>query len=265
MASRIPRGYERNSNLVREFLEISEGQRPALELRPAQYLPVQNQDFYLNDWVVITAGTIVAVDPSGDLVNCNGGASQTLTYTVNDIGTTIDLDDGGHDTYVATATIGATTAVVAGNKPIGVAPYDYYQNINAGFDRSTQVGGPLTKYTNYQIQDKVAVLCDYLIEVPVKTSCDASGTINVGDLVQSDATGGFILWRNGTDDVTQIVGRCIQRKAVTAVDNLDKVQTVPGLGLSGSDTAGIPQHLYNYSATTPAPYASKMLIQLMVA
>lgn len=258
-SSRIPRGYERNSNLTRDFLEISEGIRPALSVRPAQYLPVKYQDNYLNDWVVITAGTIVAVDPSGDLVNANGGASQTLTYTADDIGLTVDLDSNGHDEYVAAA--GASTSRVAGNKPIGVAPYDYYQNINQGYDSATPAG--LTKYTNYQIQDKVAVLCDYLIEVPVKTACDASGTINVGDLVQSDADGGFILWKNGTHDVTQIVGRCIQRKAVSAVDNLDKVQTVPGLGLSGSDTAGVPQHLYNYA--TSAAYSEKMLIQLMVA
>ena len=257
-SSRIPRGYERNSNLVREFLEISEGQRPALELRPAQYLPVKYQDHYLNDWVVITAGTIVAVDASGDLVNCNGGVGTAYTYTADDIGTTILYSSNGHDAYVTVAGAGGTPP---GNKPIGVAPYDYYQNINQGFDSANPTG--LTKYTNYQIQDKVAVLCDYLIEVPVKTACDASGTINVGDLVQSDHDGGFILWRNGINDVTQIVGRCIQRKAVTAVDNLDKVQTVPGLGLSGSDTSGIPQHLYNYS--TASAYSSKMLIQLMVA
>jgi hypothetical protein len=148
-----------------------------------------------------------------------------------------------------------------GNKPIGVAPYDYFQNINAGFDSANPTG--LTKYTNYQIQDKVAVLCDYLIEVPVKSTCDASGKINVGDLVQADGTGEFILWKNGSSDVTQIVGRCIQRKTVAAVDNLDKVQTVPGLGLSGSDTGGVPQHLYDYTNATA--YSEKLLIQLMVA
>jgi len=256
MANRIPRGYERNSNLVREFLEISEGQRPALELRPSQVLPVKYQDHYLNDWVVITAGTIVAVDASGDLVNANGGNPSTLTYTANDVGLTVNANSNGHDEYVTTA----TTATLAANKPIGVAPYDYFQNINAGFDSANPTG--LTKYTNYQIQDKVAVLCDYMIEVPVKTGVDASGTIQSGDLVQSDANGGFILWRNGSD-VTQIVGRCIQRKTVVAKDNLDKVQTVPGLGLSGSDTAGVPQHLYNYS--TSSAYAEKLIIQLMVA
>lgn len=258
-SARIPRGYERNSNLVREFLEISEGQRPALALRPAQYLPVKYLDKYLNDWVVIAAGTIVAIDASGDLVNANGGAATAYTYTADDIGLTVDYDANGHDVYVATA--GAASSVPPGNKPIGVAPYDYYQNISVGFDSANPTG--LTKYTNYQIQDKVAVLCDYMIEVPVKTACDASGTIQAGDLVQSDSTGGFIKWENGKHDVSQIVGRCIQRKAVTAVDNLDKVQTVPGLGLSGSDTAGVPQHLYNYN--TSSAYSAKMLIQLMVA
>jgi hypothetical protein len=259
MAVRIPRGYERNSNLTREFLEISQGERPALELKPAQYLPVQVQDQYLNDWVVIKAGTIVAVDASGDLVNANGGASQRLTYTANDVGLTVDYDGNGHDTYVSGA--GTTTNYVPGNKPIGVAPYDYFQNINQGYDSASPTG--LTKYTNYQIQDKVAVLCDYLIEIPVKSGVDASGTVNPGDLVQSDANGGFILWRNGTDDVTQIVGRCVQRSTVAAVDNLDKVQTVPGLGLSGSDTGGVAQHLYDYDNS--AAYSEKILVQLMVA
>lgn len=258
-SARIPRGYERNSNLVRDFLEISEGQRPALELRPAQYLPVKYQDHYLNDWVVITAGTIVAVDASGDLVHANGGASAVLAYAADDIGLTVDIDSNGHDEYVTTA--GNSSTLLTGNKPVGVAPYDYFQNINAGFDTASPAG--LTKYTNYQIQDKVAVLCDYLIEIPVKDAVDASGTVRAGDLVQSDVDGGFILWKNGIHDVTQIVGRCIQRKAVTAVDNLDKVQTVPGLGLSGSDTAGVPQHLYNYG--TSSAYAEKLLIQLMVA
>jgi hypothetical protein len=258
-SARIPRGYERNSNLTRDFLEISEGQRPALELRPSQYLPVKYQDHYLNDWVVITAGTIVAVDASGDLVNANGGAAAALTYTADDVGLTVDIDSAGHDVYVAAA--GDSDTLLTGNKPVGVAPYDYFQNINAGFDTASPAG--LTKYTNYQIQDKVAVLCDYLIEIPVKDAVDASGTVRAGDLVQADHDGGFILWKNGIHDVTQIVGRCIQRKTVAAVDNLDKVQTVPGLGLSGSDTAGVPQHLYNYS--TSLPYTEKLLIQLMVA
>jgi hypothetical protein len=258
-SSRIPRGYERNSNLVREFLEVSEGQRPALALRPAQYLPVKYQDKYLNDWVVIAAGTIVSVDASGDLVNCNGGASQSLTYTSDDTAATVDYDSNGHDSYVAIAK--TTSNKVPGNKPIGVAPYDYYQNMTAGFDSANPTA--VTKYTNYQIQDKVAVLCDYLIEIPAKTGVDASGTVQPGDLVQSDANGGFILWKNGVNDVTQIVGRCIQRSAISAVDNLDKVQTVPGLGLSGSDTAGVPQHLYDY--TNKTAYSYKLLIQLMVA
>lgn len=259
MAGRVPRGYERNSNLTREMLEISQGERPALELRPAQYLPVSVQDQYLNDWVVIKAGTVVSVDASGFVVWANGGASHTYTYVSSDVGITIDYDDGGLDTYVSAA--GTTTNRQPGNKPIGVAPYDYFQNINQGYDSSTPVG--LTRYDNYQTQDKVAVLCDYLIEIPVKTGTDASGTINAGDLVQSNINGGFVRWNSLVHEVDQIVGRCIQRQSIAAVDNLDKVQTVPGLGLSGSATSGIPQHLYDYDNSTA--YSTKLLIQLMVA
>jgi len=258
-SNRIPRGYERNSNLRRKFLEISQGERPALELKPAQFLPVERQDQYLNDWIVIAGGTIVAVDPSGQLVKANGGVHQQLTYTANDVGLTIDFDANGHDTYVSAA--GTTTNYLPPNKPIGVAPYHYYQNISAGYDSISPT--EQTVYRNYQYQDKVAVLCDYLIEIPVLSSLDASGTASVGELVQSDGTGNFIRWDNGIHDVAQIVGRIIQRQSVAAVDNLDKVQTVPGLGLSGSDTSGVPQHLYDYDSS--AIYSEKVLIQLMVA
>ena len=250
--NRIPNGYERTQGL----LEISKGERPALELKPAQYLHAIREDKYLEDWVVIEAGTIVSVDASGALVPCNGLQPQTITYDANDIGTTVNIDDAGHDTYVTVA--GTSSDTIAANKPIGVAPYDYYSNLSAGFGNSGA-----TKYLNYQIQDKVAILCDYLIELPVHSGADASGTIAAGDLVQSNTAGNFIKWVDGASDVSQIVGRCIQRSTVSAVDNLDKVQTVPGLGLSGSATQGVPSHLYDYTAD--APYAEKMLIQLMVA
>ena len=250
--NRIPYGYER----TRGLLEISKGERPALELQPAQYLNVVRDDKYLEDWVVIEAGTIVSVDASGSLVPCNGWQPQTITYTANDIGVTVDIDDAGHDTYVTAA--GTSTDEIAANRPVGVAPYDYYQNLNAGFGASGA-----TKYLNYQIQDKVAILCDYLIEVPVHSGADASGTIAPGDLVQSNTAGKFIRWVDGASDVSQIVGRVIQRATVSAVDHLDKVQTVPGLGLSGSDTSGVPSHLYDYTNATP--YSEKLLIQLMVA
>jgi len=250
--NRIPYGYER----TRGLLEISKGERPALELKPAQYLHVIRDDKYLEDWVVIEAGTIVSVDPSGYLVPCNNYQPQTITYDANDIGVTVDIDDAGHDTYVTAA--GTSSDTIGANKPVGVAPYDYYQNLNAGFGAAGA-----TKYLNYQIQDKVAILCDYLIEIPVHADADASGTIVAGDLVQSNDEGKFIKWEDPDGAVDQIVGRCIQRVANTTVDHLDKVQTVPGLGLSGSDTQGTPSHLYNY--TLGAPYAEKMLIQLMVA
>ena len=250
--NRIPRGYERTQGL----LEISKGERPALELKPAQYLPVVREDRYLEDWVVIEAGTIVSVDASGSLVPCNGFQGQTQTYTASDIGITVDIDDAGHDTYVTAA--GTSSATIDANRPVGVAPYDYYQSLNAGFGAAGA-----TKYLNYQIQDKVAILCDYLIEIPVHSGADASGIIAAGDLVQSNTTGAFIKWVDGASDVSQIVGRCIQRATVAAVDNLDKVQTVPGLGLSGSDTSGVPSHLYDY--TNDTPFAEKLLIQLMVA
>lgn len=279
MANRTPRGYERNSNLTRHFLEISQGVRPAIAVRPAQYLPVKVQDQYLNDWVVISAGTIVAIDPSGDLVWANGGDYAPLVYTANDVGITVNVTSNGRDAYITAAATSASGLLP--NKPVGVAPYDYYQNINQGFDNASVQG--LTRYTNYQIQDKVAILCDYLIEVPVRSTTaapganDGSGVIQAGDLVQPNELGAFVKWVEPVfagpspsgyvvafgNPTEQIVGRCIQRTTATVVDNLDKVQTVPGLGLSGSATSGYPQHLYDYDNS--AAYTAKVLIQLMVS
>lgn len=232
MAIRIPREYEKQGGML---FEISQGERPATELKPAKYLPVLEEDKYLNDWKVIMAGTIVSVDASGYLVPANGGVARDVVYTTNDIGKTIDVEDTGWDAYVTTA----KTAVggLAANKPVGVAPYDYYQSTIADL------------HTNYMMQDKTAILCDYFVEVPytrgsgVARNMDASGTLAHGDLLQPGSEGHFVKWVDGLNPVDQICGRVLTIKSDFPVGGLEKVQTVPGLGLAGSDTGGIPQHL----------------------
>jgi len=250
-SARIPRGF---GATTRGMLEISEGQRPATELKPAKYIPVVEEDQYLNDWKVILAGTILSVDASGDLVPANGGYPSSVVYTTNDVGKTIDIDDAGHDTYVSAA--GTATTSLAANKPVGVAPYDYYQSTISDIN------------LNYNIQDKTAILCDYFIEVPYRREenagaydMNASGVLAPGDLLQPGAKGQFVKWDGAYNPVDQICGRVLAIKTSFPVDSLDKVQTVPGLGLSGSDTGGIPRHL-NLTDNDPVQAVQIQLINM---
>ncbi|GAF74555.1 unnamed protein product, partial [marine sediment metagenome] len=60
-------------------IEISEGIRPAEELIPASYLPLVRFDKYLEDYFVVSAGKVVALDSNGDVVPA-GLKLQADTY-----------------------------------------------------------------------------------------------------------------------------------------------------------------------------------------
>jgi len=228
-SNRIPRGYEAQV----AFREVSAGIRPAEELYPAKYLPTVKHDRYLDDYMVVEGGTIISIDPSGSysqfgVVPCNGGTPRIIEYTAADVGIILDIDDPAN--YVTAAGTAATN--LASNKPIGVAMYNYY-NPNV-----------VDIYNNYTsgTQDKVAIVTDYYIEIPyIPAINDAGGALAPGDKVMSDRWGRFIKW-DGTD-ASQIVGTLWVIDNILVKDNLDKVQTIPGLGLAGSGTNGVAQNL----------------------
>ena len=60
-------------------IEISEGIRPAEELKPADYLKLVRFDKYSEDYYVISAGKVVALDSNGDVVPA-GLALQAAAY-----------------------------------------------------------------------------------------------------------------------------------------------------------------------------------------
>ncbi len=73
---------------------------------------------------------------------------------------------------------------------------------------------------------------------------DTGGSALVdGAVVMSGDEGQIIRWQDGSDSVDQIIGRCWVVSTIAAAGGLDKVHTVRGLGLSGTDTSGIPAHL----------------------
>jgi len=60
-------------------IEISEGVRPSEELKPASYLKLVRFDKYLEDYYVVSAGKVVALDSNGDVVPA-GLALQAAAY-----------------------------------------------------------------------------------------------------------------------------------------------------------------------------------------
>lgn len=153
-------------------VEHSEGSRPAIEFKPAAWLPVVFKDKYYEDWNVIMPGKIVALDNDGRVCPAQYGvASATITYTsddvvagVIDVRTGVTLLIGAIGTFnvsAVTAFNGGANAMAV-SKPIGVAPYAYLRW--AGGDGSNPAN--FIEH-NYQRQHQTAVLCDYVINVPL--------------------------------------------------------------------------------------------------
>lgn len=168
-------------------VEHSEGIRPSIEWKVAEWLPVQFFDKYYENWIVIMAGKVVATDPDGRLCPAGlkipaelEGSGDVVVYTKDDVAAgTINVatgnpvkaseltDPGSTRGYTkaeidAAGFLGRPGVEFTVSAPIGVAPYAYLQW--AGGDGSNP-----TQYHkhNYNMQHQVAVLCDYVLEVPL--------------------------------------------------------------------------------------------------
>ena len=269
-------------------------------LRPAPWLPVSRVDTVHDDPQVIPAGTVVgricttdhndiyeavtAAKRTDYLVPAWAGTGEyTLTYGANDVTyLTPDIDD--YPTVVAAA--GISTLDVPAVKPLGIATYDMY---------ASHLG---TTYKNYDRQSMVAFLSwGWTILIPVRTPSEAD--IQVGDLVQVEDNGSVSStwtptaatnivgrmkpWESG-DCPEFKIGKCVEKitlatqpssvgnqllsAAISASNyasahnfsDLNKVQTVVGLGLTGSGTAGIPASLLSAVAQSQVWYA--LVIQI---
>lgn len=167
-------------------IEHSEGERPAIEFKPGAWLPVTFKDKYFEDWNVIMPGKIVALDNDGRVCPAQYGlASATITYTANDVAagvldvrTGVTLLIGAIGTFnvsAVTAFMGRTGVTMAVSKPIGVAPYAVLRW--AGGDGSNPTG--FIEH-NYQRQHQIAVLCDYVINVPLIPASQSAAALTFG-------------------------------------------------------------------------------------
>lgn len=272
-------------------------------LRPAPWLPVSRIDTVHDDPQVIPAGTVVgrinetdhadiyaavtAAKRTNYLVPAWAGTGEyTLTYTADDI-TYLTPDIDAYPTVVASA--GASTLDIPAVKPLGITTYDLYAS------------HMLDTWNNYDRQHMVAFLSwGYTVMIPVRTASEAS--LQVGDLVQvednngSDSTwtpqaatnivGRMKLWESGDSPefkIGRVLGKITLASQTSSVANqllsagisasnysgahnfggLSKVQTVPGMGLSGSGTAGIPRSMLSAVAQSQKWYALIISISVL--
>lgn len=174
-------------------VEHSEGIRPAVEWKPAEWLPVRWFDKHYENWYVTMPGKILATDNNGDLVPAQYGlTSATITYTSNDVDAGVidartgvallSADTGTFNVSAVTDFLGTGVTLAVGT-PIGVAPYGYLQW--AGGDGANPAD---YRRHNYNMQHQVAVLCDYVLELPVIPARTATEALTFAAPVSNVAT-----------------------------------------------------------------------------
>jgi len=173
--------------------EKSEGFRPYLEGMPGAWLPVSFWDKHYENWIVTLAGKIVGADPQGRIVPEQYMlAASTVTYTTNDVNVgTIDVRNGNACTSASVSaspiTLGGVAAWMgvsgvtwAVRSPIGVAPFPYLQWCGDGSANDDGNNPAYYRYHNYNMQHRVSLVCDYMLELPIVPAATASETITAG-------------------------------------------------------------------------------------
>lgn len=295
-------------------IEYSESVRPAGEFKPAEYLALARFDKWFEDWFVIQAGKVIAMDVAGRVVPA-GLALQAAAYKAafeNNANTpetiagckaaaravsgltlygTADVQAGvknfagqlvtaGEPVVESFFSFGGTNlALVSGStaftdsdvltlvnpvsKPVGVAMYNYWRWAGGDGSNPTQY-----RYHNYNLQHQVAILCDYVIELPVVKDTDyanaplsgiAAAIFTDGDpfvpgcFVKVNMDSNVVKADPAVDSFFDVVGQVLTVDTNWPKDYLDRVRTAYGpdvQGMSaldrtpGSATGGLPDNIY---------------------
>jgi hypothetical protein len=170
-------------------VEASEGQRPYGEFMPASWLPVQFYEKYYENWLVITPGKIVALDNDGRVVPAQYSlGSATIVYGTNDVEAgVIDVRTG---IALVTGDVGTvnvsdvtdfmgrgTSTALAISHPVGVCQYPVLQWAGDGSDDDDGFNPAGYRKHNYNMQHRVAFVCDYVLELPMVPAVASSETI----------------------------------------------------------------------------------------
>jgi hypothetical protein len=208
-------------------VERSESDYPAAEFKPADWLPVVRYDTKVEEYTVIAAGKVVAVDAEGRVVPAGlklsfeaAGGSTILTYTANDLATgTIDLTTG---VSVAAATSYTQTQVTTAlrargliratefardfiKEPVGYAKMSMWQWCGGdGWNPA------LYRQHNHNLQHQVTIGCDRILQIPLVPLQQSAETMGDGSISTGAVTFGTSQWHssaglNATTRYTSLV------------------------------------------------------------
>jgi hypothetical protein len=152
------------------------------------------------------------------------------------------------------------------SKPIGIVPYNFWRW--AGGDGSNPAN---YNYHNYNMQHQVAVLCDYVVELPIVLDTNyanaslpgiaaaiyTTGAPFVpGEFVKCDMNSNMVKADVSSDSFFDIVGQILEVDTTFPKDYLDRVRTaytnLTALDKTpGSATGGLPDNIF-FAAGTAA-------------
>ena len=277
MAYRIPRGYDVNRP---PYQELSEGVRPEASAVPMEAwsgLPPVRIDQLSHDPIVLDAGTIVGIATGGyaegklfPAHQCTGAGSILLQ--AHSDGATWGLSATDETIPVSTLTMGPVL-------PLGVVFQPIYsfmlQLVYTNYKRNESVG----IVTDYLIQIPAKSAAERAIQAGELVMCVSEETATLSDgspaeygygvTAGTPPLGSFEKWNLNALSLPFVVGKCFRNMIFadsstdttnTAFDDdvanvtlttagsaefkdLARVNTVPGLGLGGSGTAGVPSWL----------------------
>lgn len=185
-------------------VEYSEGHRPHGEYCPAAWLPVGRFDKYFEHYFVVSAGKAVAFDREGRVVPAGlktafaVASGDVLTYTSTDhdegvidltTGVTVGASGAGYTRAELTAALIGRGLIESTESaedfiswPVGVAPYNFIKWAGGdGFNPSQYI------QHNYNMQHRVAILCKYVIELPLVPALQSACTPASGTAISDSA------------------------------------------------------------------------------
>lgn len=186
--------YDEWGHMTPNF-EYSEGIRPAGEFQVAPYLPEVRFNIRLLYPIVVSGGKVVAMDSNGYVVpaglrkqlvamNAKGAVAKTTTragqandipglsrYTIKDVEAGVRNSAGvlaaDGEAVVESFISGANcdgTQLITVSKGIGVSSYNYWRHAGGNGENPAQFNS-----LNFSLQNKVAFVCDYQLELPIVT------------------------------------------------------------------------------------------------
>lgn len=253
--------YDDRGHITPNF-EYSEGIRPAGQFMPAPYLPEVRFNVYFDESVVLSGGKVVAFDSSGYVVpaglkksaalykaefDANGEASadalNLVKYSQQDIlrgiqnaaGVDVALDEVVAKSFFDIAAGAPLAPLVEVSNPIGVSSYNYWGHPGGDGENPAQF-----RVQNFNLQNKVAFLTDYVIQLPAVVD-DATynlapyagmgaiiaPAIKPGQFVTFDENSNFTVigYDIGATEMGEVLGQVLSVGDDTPKDLLDQVRT----------------------------------------